>query len=120
DAIPARRAGIEQAAGLGLSRAHRLPVATRHGRPVTIRGVPSDLFLSRRGVLHKNQWSAALRARDRAEATRPGILQESLSVGLAGRRRSQPGHRTESVLVGIDGEAIPRSADKGVIVLRAA
>ena len=40
--------------------------------------VPSHLFLSRRGVLHESQWTAAARARDRAEATRPGILQGPL------------------------------------------
>src|SRR4030095_3760017 len=54
--------------------------------------------------------TAAARARDRAEATRPGILQGPLPLGLARRRRPQPGDRTESIFVGSDGKAVPRSA----------
>src|SRR5262249_39843802 len=63
-----------------------------------------------RGVPHENQWTAAVRARDRAETTRPGILQGPLPVGLARRRRPEAGDGTESVLVGIDGEAVSRFA----------
>src|SRR5215813_14332244 len=74
------------------------------------RGIAS-LFLARRGIPDENQWTASARARDRAEAARYGILQEPLSVGLPRRRRPQPGDGSESVFVGIGGEALPRSGD---------
>src|SRR5262249_17479779 len=50
--------------------------------------------------------------RDRTEATRPGVLQEPLPLGLARRRRSQPRYGTESILVGSRGEAVSRSAEE--------
>src|SRR5262249_12945005 len=72
---------------------------------------------SRRGVLHGDQWTAAAGARDRAEATRHAILEGPLPVGLARRRRSEPGDGTEPVLVGSHGEAVSRTtreaADNG-------
>src|SRR4029453_17994873 len=83
DEIPARDAGPEQAAGLRLSWTDCVPVATRHGRPVAVCGISRDVFLSRRRVLHENQWTAAARAGNRTQATRPGILQEPLSMGVA-------------------------------------
>src|SRR5262249_30287141 len=100
--------------GIGMSRAHRVSLAARHGRPVAVRRVPSHLLLSRRGVLHENQWTTADGARDRAEASWPRILEGPLPMGIACRRRPQPGDRTESLLVRSDGEAVPRSADEAV------
>src|SRR5262249_31345527 len=41
-------------------------------------------------------------------------LEGPLPLGLTRRCRSQPGHRTESVFVGVDGEAVPDPAGKDV------
>src|SRR4029450_11100215 len=54
-------------------------------------GYRGTWFPPNRGVPHDGQRTAAARARDRAEATRTGILQRPLPVGLARRRRPQPG-----------------------------
>jgi putative intracellular protease/amidase len=61
-------------------------------------------FLSPRDMAGQSPFAGY---RDRTEATRPGILQGPLPLGLARRRRPQPGDRTESILVGSDGDEVP-------------